>query len=129
MAMLHREPNRVKWVGVRPGHEGTQIVKANHTGPGLAIIHTVTAGKTFFLTGVSCYSHAGAAIAIGSVAVRNGADVYQYALIGLGAPINNRVGAAISLWPPIEIPAGWDVYVDCGGAGSDNSGTVFGWEE
>ena len=26
MATVHREPNQVKWIGVRPGHNGEQVI-------------------------------------------------------------------------------------------------------
>ena len=51
MATAHREPNQVKWIGVRPGHNGEQIIEFNTATNATVIIYTVPADKILLLNG------------------------------------------------------------------------------
>ena len=128
-AMAFREPNQVKWVGIRPGHNGSQVFKYASATNGVTIVHTVTAGKTLYLVTASIMSLSNQA-SNGFIGVRNGADVDQgYLCHVIGAALG---GYPSPLWysmPPLELPAGWDVYVQSGAAGFTAIGTIFGWEE
>lgn len=127
--MLHRETNQVKWIGTRPGHNGEQVVKSNNAINATSIVHTVTAGKTFYLClATFCLVDA---VGAGMLFVRNGADVAQYTIIR--SDIETLVGSTSPLLipfnPPIEIPASWDICVEATGVGCNANGFVFGWEE
>lgn len=128
-ATKFREGNRARWVGTRPAHYGEQVAKHATGSNATTIIHTVTAGKMFFLTIVTAgWRTNGTAVWIG-VQVRNDADVLQYYIFDL--PCNNiwNGSIAIPLDPPLEIPAGWDVCVVGNGAGNEMTAFVGGWEE
>jgi hypothetical protein len=127
--MNYREPNQVKWMGTRPGHNGTQVDKANTATNGIAIVYTVTAGKTLYLCTVSKWVEL-VAVGISSVFLRNVADVFQYNLIYeltvAGVLIPHR---SVTFWPPLEVPAGYDICVRSSVAGLTVGSFVFGWEE
>jgi len=128
-AMAFREPNQVKWVGIRPAHNGEQVAKSNAATNGTTIIHTVTATKTLYLC-TSTLTYWGA-VGSGQIKVRNAADVDQYILVigGLITAAGAFFGLSIPFNPPLEIPAGWDVVVLSSIAASVAEGFIFGWEE
>ena len=127
--MAFREPNRARWVGVRPGHDGTQVVKYARAENATVIIHTVTAGKTLFLCGLmgSVFDNGGGQHTV--VFVRDGADVFKYYLYwgennaSAGEPFSK------SYWPPIEIPAGYDVCAQSTAAAHYINAIIDGWED
>jgi hypothetical protein len=129
MAMLHREPNRVKWVGVRPGHEGTQIHKRGVATNAIAIVHTVTAGKTFYFTGFVWFARASLAAAEVIGRIRNVADVTVIDFIDYYFFTVGQLSICKSYWPPIEIAAGFDIVVYSTDATSWAALTIDGWEE
>jgi hypothetical protein len=129
MAMLHRETNRVKWVGVRPAHDGTQVTVDSFTSAGAAILYTVTAGKTLFLCHFTLECSSGAVVSGADFWVRNGADVIQYYLLRQRLAISRETIISPSFWPPIEIPAGWDIVMGVGVATTTEYAFIHGWEE
>ena len=129
MAMLYREPNMVKWVGVRPGHNGTQIAKYAAVVNATAIVHTVTAGKTLFL----CTATLGMSVASagsGILFIRDGADVLTMLLAALQWSAGGGLHSGpFTAYPPIEIPSGYDIVVESTAAVLTVVGSIFGWEE
>ena len=52
MSDMHfREPNQVKWMGTRPGHNGVQVLASGPATDATVIIYTVPAGQRFYLCG------------------------------------------------------------------------------
>lgn len=100
---------------------------------GTTVIHTVTAGKTLFLTGASLGLSSLDVAEAGYMAVRNVGDTIQYYIFraGLEASENNSANLAFSLpaVPPIEIAAGWDIVVYSPSPGFASAGAISGWEE
>ena len=127
--MKFREANQVLWRGVRPGHNGTQVSADKDVTNAIAIIHTVTAGTTFHLCTL-CFSRDSNIAGVGYLFYRDAADlnpVYFFAQVGI---INVPTAVApLYFWPPLELPAGYDVCVRAVGAGLIVRGYVFGWEE
>ena len=127
--MNFREPNQVKWVGVRPAHNGTQVIKHTNAQNGTVIIYTVPSGNTYFLTGftIGVRQEAAGDIALG---VRDGSDVWQYYLF------HNSYGSAqppyafgMGLTYPIEIPEDYDIYLWSSAASVYIFATIMGWIE
>ena len=107
----HREPNRARWVGVRPAHDGEQIAEsAAATNVQTTIIYTVPAGYILLLFqwSLDC---AGAATNTSSFLVRNASDVIQYNLWTAYFVAAGRAALSSGLFVPIEITAGFDVVV------------------
>ncbi len=127
--MKHREPNMVKWQGSRPAHNGEQVHKEANAENESLIIHTVTAGKTFYLV-YACLSYNG--IATGKAAI--------YTTTNTGALIANLCSeyctAAISgkptvmtFWPPLELSSLYRIYCRSYVVSLFAKGIIFGWEE
>jgi len=114
---------------VRPAHRGTQIVKGVAANNGHTIAWTISVGKTGFLATI-ILSMSGN-VGEGTVYVRDAADVFQYDVMGgnLLTLAGYSPPASVSFWPPLEIPAGWDIMVYSGAIGLIVKGLVFGWEE
>lgn len=126
---LFREPNQVKWVGFRPAHRGAQVASDAGGTDGTFILHTVTAGKTLFLCGMTFENNDSGTGHVGTLRVRNDTDVAQYDLAQVFIDAIGQIITSKSYWPPLEIPALWDVVVISSAAGLDTRGFIHGWEE
>jgi hypothetical protein len=130
MAMMkYREPNEVKWFGVRPAHRGEQVAKTAQALNATVVVHTVTAGKTLFLVQANLVPLAHTS-SYSRMYIRDGADALWFYLCGA----NNQAGltwACPSFEPmiPLEVPAGYDLVVVSGAATVTVQGSIFGWEE
>lgn len=127
--MSFREPNQVLWRGVRPAHLGTQILKYADANAATVVVHTVSAGKVFYLT---FFSHTGFLSAAGEVSeliIRNAADALQLRLSRFESPASETLSVAVGLNFPIEIPALWDIAIYSSNAGIVSYGSIAGWEE
>lgn len=106
------------------GDTGTQVNKSSRaTTSATVVIHTVTSGKTFYLS---------AAFLIGQDAklvVRNAATppVIQYELLHTFWSASGY-GLTLSYPNPRKLPAGYDIAIVEGGYGNADAG-IFGWEE
>lgn len=128
-AMGYREPNEVLWVGCRPAHKGTQIVARKHTANATEIVHTVGAGKTFYLTTLIYSVNTSVAGASYGVFIRNTLDV---AWVYLDGNLISEVGLelnAISFKQPLEVPSGYDICTITDNVGCSISAFIDGWEE
>lgn len=121
------------------GDTGTQVNKSVYGSTALEVIHTVTAGKTFYLTAANL---AGKGTDIGfifSILVTNAADAIQYTLLNLvvngdGATGDGPGGVSNNSYPtPIKIPAGYKIKLNTASMGAPSTSEVYaniqGWEE
>ena len=129
MATLHRETNLIKWVGVRPAHNGTQVAVSLLTNGAVSIIYTVPAGVTLFLCGMIVGLYMSGAGVTAYVRVRNVADVTQYTLFNQVTNFAFDVTLNHSFWPPLEIPTGYDIVQAATGAGQEIDTFLHGWIE
>ena len=110
MAIVHREPNQVKWVGVRPGHNGEQVVKWGDANNNLVVLYTVPADKLLLIFGYFISYH-------GSVAGYGYLDVYTAVpaiwkrLYGGAVNVGEDFSATRDYSIPIEVPATYTVRV------------------
>ena len=112
MATVYKEQNQVKWIGVRPGHNGDELIK-NIDLAASAIVYTVPDDKLLLLFDWS----------IGIVQnVNNGSSLQLrtdvpavYAELAYVTSGINTAGqiTSQSLNIPIEIPESYDIYVTC----------------
>ena len=112
MATVFREPNQVKWIGVRPGHKGEEIIK-NIDLAASAIVYTVPADKLLLLfdwsIGIIQNVNNGSRLQL-----RTAVPVVYAELFYVTSGINTAGQVASqSLNIPIEIPATYDIYVTC----------------
>lgn len=130
MALMEfREPNQVRWTGSRPAHRGTQIIKQFGVISGTAIVHTVTAGKVFYLC--ECLlSTFNSVSSYGYGFIRDGADALIRRIIAMRVQAGSTfVGPHNTFWPPIEIPAGYDICVLSSALAIEYKLSIHGWEE
>jgi len=127
--MKFREGNRVKWIGSKPGHDGTQVFTSFPATNATAIVYTVPVGSVLYLVesflGVT-------AIAAGYVVLQiqnaGGAFVRHLCFIQVGAaaPVHD---SHFTAWPPVELPAGFTIRVQSSAVGLTAYGAIFGWVE
>ena len=113
MATVHREPNQVKWIGVRPGHNGEQyLFLIDHNAAG--VLDTVPADKILLLYDwyISLVDVAAKAC---QVYMRDDAAANIGFLANLGTCAGtNTSHIAQSLTIPIELPEDYDFYINVG---------------
>ena len=107
----------------------TRIEKSAEATNATVILHTVTAGKTFHLTGASlCESSTAAGNA--ELIVRNVADVTQYMIFKLrGQGAASYHATSLPFFCAVKIPAGYDIVVNSNPAGMVANGFICGWED
>jgi len=127
--MNFREPNQVKWVGVRLAHNGTKILKRAYADDNITVIHTVASGKTLYLVswGLFIYKNVTGRYYLG---LRNSSGI-DYYILGLGYHYagNPAIPCVGYSYPPIEVPAGHHIIVLSGAPGLEAWGNIYGWEE
>jgi len=130
MALMEfREPNQVKWVGSRPGHNGTQILSYESATNGTGVIYTVPAGYTFFLCGIYGLLVAGANPGLGGVFSYDAVPAIDIRLLMLYAAANEIEHRHMTYWPPVEIEAGYSLRSYSSAVGLMMRGTINGWIE
>ena len=127
--MSWREANRCRWVGVRPAHEGAAFFGSGVKSNGTAILYTVPAGQTAFLTYLSLqWSHT-AQTTVVQLFVRDTEDALAFRLVYSNQTNTTSLAVATGLPYPIEVAAGYDICI-LGNAGAGQvSGCVSGWVE
>ena len=116
MATVHREPNQVKWIGVRPGHNGIQVIENNAANNAVVIIYTVPAGKLFLLFGYFYHQYATAA-STGYLAVYNAVPADVHHLAGGQSPAVSVFAVTRDYTVPLEFPAGYSFRISSSAAG------------
>lgn len=108
---------------------GTQVQKSANASNNTVIIHTVTAGKTLYLTAAHILAVTGNA-SFGDIFVRNEADAEQYKLLTADSDggVSGNNSASLPYAKPIKIPAGYDICVRSS-AGNSVHASISGWEE
>ena len=92
------------------------------------ILHTVTTGKTLYLTAWT-FTIDALATGDGILRVRNASDVAVYEIVYTSVRIaNERFGLSDGFSPPLEIPAGYDVVVTSSASNCFVSGFIHGYE-
>lgn len=110
---------------------GTRIIKNAGVAAGTTVIlHTVTAGKVFYLASVAMSINAQAAIVYANVGIRNVTDVFQYKVMEIHASSTNTntQSSTVPFLPAIPIPEGYDIYGLCS-ASVGSECMLTGWEE
>ena len=128
-AMKFREPNQVKWVGIRPAHNGTQILAKANADNGNTVVYTVPTGKTLYLVhiAVGIYTNV---TGDWYVTIRDSSAVELiYPHIGVNIANQPAEHAVATYWPPIEMSAGYDVMVHSGATGLKVWCSIIGWLE
>lgn len=127
-AMSFREPNQSLWVGCRPGHNGTQITRFVNANGSTVEIYTVTSGKIFYLAEATLRI---ASQATGYVLIHilNLVPSVWRDICFLRSQADTSIPADhFFSYPPLEVPAGYEIQVVSSLAGLSAWGSIFGWE-
>ena len=127
--MKFREPNQVKWMGLRPGHNGTQVRGYISVDNADAIVYTVPADKTFYLCSLTL-GYLALAAGVAEISLRNAADAFLCNFLRdvIVATSSGR-SQSLTFWPPMEITSLYDIFIKSNAAGLQINGFVFGWYE
>jgi len=127
--MTFREPNQVRWFGIRPGHRGTQVLlDVNVTNNTQVLIDgtqiTITYLTDWFL-GMVRNKDVGNSM---EITENDDTHICYLAVITsfTGSP---SFAIAQALTYPIEIPAGYKLKVNSVGVNATTFGYIHGWEE
>ena len=105
--MMFREPNQIKWLGTRPGHNGTQLLHSDsYAALGWQIHYTVPAGERAFITHLYACANTNVTSVI-ALAVYDGGGLFDQWLASQQCMINwvwNPIN--LNYWPPLELAAG-----------------------
>lgn len=130
MAMMKfREPNHVLWRGVRPAHDGTQVLEDGEANNSTVILYTVGAGKTFYLCGYSLGIYATAALNSSALGVYNAVPALVTVLHRVRTAVDFPLHITKSYWPPIEIRATYSVRLWSAIVTLFVRGCIHGWVE
>jgi hypothetical protein len=108
--------------------DATQIVKNDTATNTTVTMHTVTAGKTFYL----CHYGYGIASAApgdtGGLYVTDNNDKLQYTITGAVITVAGQHGVASPMIPPLELPSGWHLLLTSSTATGLSSAFIHGYE-
>ena len=105
MATVHREPNMVKWVGIRPGHNGEQVIEFASGANVQTTVYLVPATKLFLWYGWRLTIR-GAAISTGQLEIWSAVPALKHTIIHIYTQANVAYSAGDRFDPPLELSAG-----------------------
>ena len=125
MAIVHREPNQVKWIGVRPGHNGEQIIANNDVNNATVIVYTVPANKILLLNGFNCNCWASAA-STGSIEWWDAVPILYRRIAKFSSQINSVYFGGNDYTMPLELAAGHSIRIISAAAAYWLYATIWG---
>jgi len=112
------------------GDTGTQILKSGSAvNAVVTVLHTVTAGKNFYLTSCHLMTRAVNSGAGTLLEIVDGSNALIHNLLMNGNPSGTALNPTLSFPKPIKIPAGYKVRIDSTGGSCENNAAITGWEE
>ena len=127
--MSFREPNEVKWIGVRPAHKGTQIFSSGLASNSTVVLHTVSLGKTLYLVSYGATAYLATTGISATMDIYDSTPALWQRIIDFIAAAVGQMRADNMFWPPLEIPSGYSIRLVSTDANAQIRGFVFGWEE
>ena len=110
MATVFREQNQVKWIGVRPGHNGEQAFGINNCVNVRAVVYTVPADKIFLWTGYAA-TMSGTVTGNGDIEMWSAAPALTRVFISMYYQIGTSFGLTNDFSIPIELIAGESIRI------------------
>lgn len=127
--MSFREANHVLWRGVRPAHDGTQIIEYKYANNNTQVLYTVPAGEVFYLCGFVIAAFTTAVEGYIGLAIYDAVPAqYRVLQYGIGGADTYRE-ITKSYWPPLEIPATYSLRNVSGAATVHIYTNIHGWVE
>ena len=106
----------------------TQIYAWNEVNNGNVVIYTVSAGKTLYLTNISCH-HDTSNTGYSWMALHDDSDVQQHIFYKLYLQLDTFNSFQQAFNPPMEIPAGYTLKAYAQGAPQNILCAINGWEK
>lgn len=125
MALVFREKNMAKWIGVRPGHFGTKVVVHGIATNAAVTLYTVAAGYVLLVFTSSLDAFAGGAAAAFFV-VRNADTTAESYLHRLAFGAAGTKCDSASRFVPYELVAGQYITLESNAAGCTARGQFEG---
>lgn len=127
MAMTkHREPNMVKWVGVRPGHNGIQVLASDSADDATVIVYTVPADSLLLIFSVFCVHTYRTAVGAAHLAIYDDVPAIFHYLARGRSDVARHWNIAYGLTIPIEVPEDYSIRIASNAAGSPCYGGITG---
>lgn len=127
--MGFREPNKVRWFGIRPGHRGEQVLIGINITADTQVLIDGTQTTITYLTDW-CISVGRNKDATGTLEItENDDDHVCYLSQVSGYTSDPGYTVCQGLMYPIEIPAGYKVKAHSSAAAAPARGYIHGWEE
>ena len=127
--MRFRESNHVKWRGVRPAHDGTQVLGYAVIAGATAVVYAVPAGQTGFVTFFSLSSISGAVGGVGALQILDDLGAFAGNLVTFDMAANTQEHDSQGFCFPLELPSGWRITVYSAVAAITSRGIIIGWVE
>ena len=128
-AMSFREPNQVKWVGVRPAHNGEQVVASGLASNSTAILYTVPSNKTFYFVSYGATAYIAATGISAWMQIYDGAGALWNTIIDFISDSVGALRADNTFYPPMELPSGYSIRLVSNDSNVQIRAFIFGWEE
>jgi len=128
-AMSFREPNEVRWVGVRPAHKGTQILDRGIAINAEVTVYTVPSGKTAYITHIALAIYGNTTGQARVLIKDTGGAIVWSPMEGYSIANTYSFHDNTSYWPPIELPEGYYITVISNAETVSAICNIHGWEE
>ena len=130
MSDMHfREPNQVKWSGVRPAHNGVQVLESGMANNATVILYTVPATEILYLCGFTFVSWTTIFSSDGYLQIYDDGALLWRELAQGAAGINQAMSMAHGYWPPIEVRADYTINLVSTAATTVCFACINGWAE
>lgn len=123
------ETNRAKWVGIRPGHYGEQVLNLAEAVNNTVVIYTVPVGKLFYLDWYD-FLVTSNLVGAGSMYIHSGAFAVVY--LAYARTISSAgimTDKSCSMFHPIKLIEGYSVKITSNVANYSIIGSIHGWVE
>lgn len=127
--MAFREPNQVLWRGIRPGHNGTQIIKDDTVTGTVKTIYTVSSNVTFYLTSWTFSIDIATIGDEGRLYIQTGAAAHFVNICRIQSQVVSSGFLSGNFWPPLEVPMEYTIKIYTPDAGCTLYAMIHGWEE
>lgn len=126
---LFREPNQVKWVGIRPAHNGERITAEGIATNTTVDVYSIPIGKTLFLTWSSLSGRSNTSATL-LLEVTDNLNNHLFTLHQGRTPSGGAgFDSDTALFYPIEIDGDNKIRVNSSSIALDATGAIYGWIE
>jgi len=127
--MRYREPNQVTYVGVRPGHDGTQFTRFNGIENDTIMLYSAAGVTVAEIAYIHLSVITGVNAGLGSIQLWNAVPALVDSVMMIQLPANAYNQVATGLPYPLELLEDWSLRIYSAVAELIARAMVFGWSE